>query len=260
MVLNLLARWRGKTAAPAPEPFTAAIAPDSTVYGVGDIHGRLDLLERLLERVEADAAEIGEATAPIVLVGDYVDRGEQSRAVLERLRTLRDAAPDRLICLKGNHEAMMLQFIGGPAHRRTRWMRVGGLQTLASFGVGGVSESSGEAELEDAAKRLADALGDLADWVDALPLTARFGNVHFVHAAADPDLPLDAQEPGTLLWGHGAFAERSRRDGQWVVHGHTVTDAAEARDGRISIDTGAWFSGRLTAVRLRPGEAEFLST
>lgn len=259
MVLGLISRLAGRQPATKPS-FDAPISPNRVVYAVGDVHGRLDLLDRLLDRIEADREAVGATDAPLVFVGDYVDRGEASREVLERLRTLSAGASD-VRCLLGNHEAMMLEFVDGAPERRARWLRAGGLQTLASFGVGGVTETAEPEAMEMAANRLAEAAGpELLAWIRDLPTREEFGNVHIVHAGADPDLPMAAQSERTLIWGHPRFAETPRSDGQWVVHGHTVTDVAEASGGRVAIDTGAWFSGRLTAVRLRQNEAVFLTT
>jgi serine/threonine protein phosphatase 1 len=216
-------------------------------------HGCDRLLGRLLDRV----AERGPAR--LVFVGDFVDRGEESAAVLVRLHRLAHA--DRsAVFLRGNHEEMMLRFLDDPANRAGRWLRYGGLQTLASFGIGGMSESAGEAEALRARDSLAAALGpELLGWLRALPSRFSSGNLAVVHAGADPALPIAAQDDKVLLWGHPDFARRPRRDGTWVIHGHTVTDIVEPRDGRIGVDTGAFATGRLSAALIGPGKFEVLS-
>ncbi|GEM_PF-141009 len=232
-----------------------AIRPDRLLYAVGDIHGRIDLLERLLPRIEADAD--GRAH-DLVFVGDYVDRGDDSAAVLSRLQQLEDAA--HVTCLSGNHEQMLLGFLDDPAKNGRRWLRNGGLQTLASFGVGGVHETAAPEQMEKASRALKDALGPLQAWLRARPLSFASGNVLVVHAGVDPDRPLDAQEDKTLLWGHPKFLSSVRTDGHWVVHGHTIHDAAAAVDGRIAVDTGAYATGRLTAAAIGETELTFLDT
>jgi serine/threonine protein phosphatase 1 len=165
-----------------------------------------------------------------------------------------------VIGLMGNHERMMLDFLGSPADGAGRWLRNGGLQTLASFGVGGITDQLTPDEAHGAANQLRDAMGaDLIDWLAGLDLQYATGNIHFVHAAADPEQPMAAQEPRTLLWGHPAFSAKPRTDGQFVVHGHTVVDAPDVTAGRVAVDTGAWFTGRLTAARIAPGEIGFVT-
>lgn len=232
--------------------------PDRATYAVGDIHGRSDLLNRMIDLIHADA---GSTEAAVVFLGDYVDRGEQSAEVLRRLMALSQAEPGRITCLMGNHERMMLDFIDQGDAGASRWLRVGGLQTLASFGIGGVSETAPPDAIADAALRLCEALGpDLLDWVRRLPLSTRSGNVHFVHAGADPALGMEDQAPRTLLWGGAGTTGVPRRDGQWVVHGHIIVDAPFAERGYVNVDTGAWYTGRLTAACLDHGDIRFLST
>ncbi|MGS4944819.1 metallophosphoesterase [Meridianimarinicoccus sp. RP-17] len=235
--------------------FDAQPEPDAKVLAVGDIHGRDDLLARLLDRIAADDPGV-----PLVFLGDYVDRGEHSAAVLRRVAGLADQWSGPVIALMGNHERMMLDFIDTPEDSAGRWLRNGGLQTLASFSVGCITDQPTPDDARDAADRLRGAMGgDLIAWLGGLPLQHASGNVHFVHAAADPSLPMAAQEPRTLLWGHPAFAATPREDGQFVVHGHTVVDAPAVTAGRVAVDTGAWFTGRLTAARIAPGEIGFMS-
>lgn len=253
----MFAKLFRRRADPKPDlpSFDASPAPTGPVIAIGDIHGRVDLMDRLLDQIAAD-----DPGTPLVFLGDYVDRGEQSAAVLRRLSGLADNWSAPVVCLMGNHERMMIDFLDTPETSAARWMRSGGLQSLASFAVGGMTEHPGPADARDAADRLRDAMGDdLVAWLTGLQLQHASGNVHFVHAAADPALPMSVQEPRTLLWGHPAFAGTPRQDGQFVVHGHTVVDAPELVAGRVGIDTGAWFTGRLTAARIAPGEIGFVT-
>jgi len=233
-------------------------APERPLFVVGDIHGRADLLSRLLQRIEPDRAEF---SGQLVFAGDYVDRGARSRDVLLRLHDLSLGTPGDVVCLCGNHERMMLDFIDDPSGAGQRWLRNGGVQTLASFSVEDMTEASPPQAITEAASRLAAALGpDLLAWLRGLPLHLESGNVHVVHAGADPAVSMSAQDPQTLIWGHGKFASVDRSDGQWVAHGHTIVDEPAAMRGRISVDTGAWFSERLTAARIAAGEVRFIST
>ncbi|MFK7944590.1 MAG: metallophosphoesterase [Paracoccaceae bacterium] len=238
-----------------------AIAPERTVYVIGDVHGRDDLLVRLLEKIEADAAKVPADPPVIILVGDYVDRGEDSAAVLRRVFALDNASED-VICLLGNHECMLLDFIDAASDTGGRWLRHGGLQTLGSFGIGGVTDTSPAAALEEAAAALAIAMGDdLVAWLRNRPLDWQSGNLVVTHAALDPELPVDSQPDRFKLWGHPEFMQRGGPPGLWVAHGHVIVDLPEARKGRISVDTGAVFTGKLTAAVLRPGgEPEFIQT
>jgi serine/threonine protein phosphatase 1 len=222
--------------------------PDRRVYVVGDIHGQKRLLDRLLDIIAQDR---GSEDAHLVFVGDMVDRGEQSRQVLETLKALNDAGT--AVCLMGNHERMMLDFIDDPATFGRRWLRNGGLQTLGSFGIGGCTDSSGADQLTVAAKSLMSKLGpDMENWLRSLPLTWQNNNLWVVHAAAHPEVPMQEQDEKVLLWGSSRFFQSGRPDEDWVVHGHTVVDHPTVQSGRVSVDTGAYFSGRLTAAVIDP--------
>ncbi len=204
------------------------------VQVVGDLHGCADLLEALLLRLDM--------RHPSVFVGDYIDRGPDSRAVLNRLRQL-DELPN-VTCLMGNHEAMMLDFLRSPEAAGPLWLRAGGEATLRAYGV--------EVDTQDwvsMGQGLARALGrDMILWLRARPLSTRLGNLAVVHAGADPLRPIESQPADILLWGHPRFRRRMRRDGLWVVHGHVITDSIRAERGRIGVDTGAYRTGRLSAA------------
>ena len=227
-------RWPWKRRPDVPPSVTRP------VWAVGDIHGRLDALKALLGRL-AD----GFAAAPdgaLVFLGDYVDRGPDAAAVLRRLQAMAAGdAPVETICLMGNHERMMLDAMDAPEARGPTWLRGGGAATCASFG------TSDPAGLRAALPR------GLEDWLRGLPRMWQDGDLVCVHAALDPHGSLRAQDEDALIWGHPAFGRVRRRDGLWVAHGHTIVDAPRARAGRISVDTGAWRTGRLTAAHIPPG-------
>jgi len=243
-------------AAPFPLP-----APDRPLCVIGDVHGRADLLASLVAQIEAHPIA-GAPECDVIFVGDYIDRGEDSQAVLKQVQHLAQSR-ESWHALQGNHEVMMTEFLEDPGTNGRRWLRFGGLQTLASFGVGGVGETSDQDTLSEAAAALRAALPqDMEDWLHALPLQWQSGNVHVVHAAADPELPMSLQPHKTLVWGSSSFANTPRSDGQWVVYGHTITDTPGAdAQGRIAVDTGAYYSGRLTAALILPdGNIELLQT
>lgn len=245
--------FKSRKSPEASPPFDAALAPDERLAIIGDIHGTDGLVAALLDTIAA------REPARLVFVGDYVDRGEHSAQVLQRLYALSKSSPDSVFLI-GNHEAMMLAFLDDPETVAKRWLRYGGLQTLASFGIGDISENPSPAQSLAARNALAKALGpDLLDWLRNLPMRFQSGNVAVVHAGADPALPIDAQNAETLLWGHPDFEARPRGDGIWVVHGHTIKASVTRDNGRIGTDTGAYANGRLSAALIGPNAFEPLS-
>ena len=238
----MIRSWMQKRAAP-PAQFEPT-APVQPFIAVGDVHGRADLLEKLLQNVP---------DVPLIFVGDYVDRGDNSADVLRILQGRTD-----ITCIAGNHEHMMLKFLRSPEADGPRWLRYGGLQTLASFGVRGIAESTTGRDLLRARNELADRMGEeLITWVNDLPASVTAGNVTVVHAGADPALPIDAQKRRVLQWGHREFRKTPRQDGMWIVHGHTIVDEAHVENGRIAVDTGAYATGRLSAAFIGNGEVLF---
>jgi serine/threonine protein phosphatase 1 len=236
--------------------------PEVPVYVVGDIHGRSDLLDRMLGLIDDDIHDRGVAeTARVVVAGDVIDRGPQTKAVVDTLFELTRLMPRRVTVLLGNHERMMLDFLERPEGPALGWLRHGGLETLLSYGIGGIGPAPSPDRAGEAAARLAEALTpEVLGWLSRLPLQDRSGNVGFVHAGANPFSPFDLQAPDDLVWGHPAFLEQPRRDGLWIAYGHTIVEQPHARDGRIAVDTGAWSSDRLTAAAIWRGEVRFLQT
>jgi serine/threonine protein phosphatase 1 len=232
------------------------IAEGTRLYAVGDIHGRLDLLSELERRIADDAAASGAARNAIVYLGDYIDRGDQSREVVDRLIDQPLPGFERALLL-GNHEDSMLQFLVdvqiGPA-----WLGFGGAATLLSYGV---RPPSSDRDLVRAQEELRAKLPErhLA-FLRGLQLYHVEGDYYFVHAGVRPGVKLDDQRPSDLLWIRDEFL-RSRRDfGKIVVHGHTITEAPEIRRNRIGIDTGAFASGTLTSLVLQGESWSFLQT
>lgn len=258
MLARLKALFSAKRPSPEVDIVAAEPAPDNTLVVIPDLHGSLDLLESGLSRIKE---RLGGApdTAILVFLGDYIDRGEASAQVLERVFEMQRAAPDTTICLMGNHEKMMLDFIDAPAERGPRWLRNGGLQTLASFRIGGVREGSSAEDMQQARDKLVAAMpAGLIDWLRALPLIYQSGNINCVHAAVDPNTAPQEQSEKTMLWGHKDFLRVSRRDKQLVVHGHTVVERAGLRGTNISLDTGAYHTGVLSIGVISEGKIEVL--
>lgn len=233
------------------------VQPERPFVAIGDVHGRADLLYEI-DRLISERCP----NWPVVFLGDYVDRGEKSREALELLISISADHKPPVTCLLGNHERMLLDFLERPEKSGPRWLRNGGLQTLASFGLAPPRrEGTGAEAFEELRSRLADAMGeDMIGWLRARPLTWNSGNVWAVHAAADPGIPMTAQTECTLLWGHPEFNERPRTDGQWVVHGHTIVETPRAHGGRIAVDTGAYATGCLSAALITPDGVTFLQT
>lgn len=243
---NFLSRVFGKKSVPSPAPALdlLPLAVDRPIAAVGDIHGCAVLVERLIIKIKAERPD-----AHLLFVGDYIDRGEASARVIEMLMGMPEAT-----CLMGNHERMCLDFLDNPEERGARWLRNGGLQTVASYGISG-----SQLELTKMRDALALAMGDTQiNWMMQRPLYAKFGNLYAIHAGADPSLPIEEQGEKPLIWGHPQFRRQQRDDGHWVVHGHTIVDQPVIDQGRVSIDTGAYASGALTAAIFTNSDVVFV--
>ena len=223
-----------------------AMAPDlapQLVYAVGDIHGMDDLLADMIVTIEADAAAWG-LPATIIFLGDLVNRGSKTRQVIERLMSGPRRADHRWIVLRGNHEQVMLDAVTHDM-RFKRWLRMGGRAALESYG------GTRKDETPEGACRLIDP-AHLA-FLAGLPLIHVEGSYLFVHAGVHPGLPLDRQDAETLLTIRGRFLNEPHRLPYTVIHGHTPTNGAPLiGPGRIGVDTGAYFTGVLTAIAIGP--------
>lgn len=251
--------WRRKTVAPQAD-MTAAMAPPQPArrtYAIGDIHGCLDKLYALLALIEED---LHSGVADIVFLGDYVDRGDDSKGVLTLLRQLQTDSPNDVHCLLGNHDRMLLNFIEDPAGHM-RWLGWGGQETLASFGVFLDTEGSLIDRMARLGEETREAVGpDLLQWLAARPLWWRSGSLIAVHAMTDPALPMEQQTEEFLLWERPRSDQRPREDGAWVVHGHTIVTEPDVRSGHVAIDTGAFSGGPLTAAVFDGTAPRFLAT
>ena len=223
-----------------------SIPDGQRVYAVGDIHGRLDLFEALVAAIEADDAARAPAETLIVLLGDLVDRGDDSRGVIEFARDLQRRRPVRI--LAGNHEEMFLRSLSDIETFR-HFIRHGGRETLLSYGINhGQFQAASMEEAQQLASEAvpADHLAFLESFEDMIQL----GDYLFVHAGIDPRLPIEEQKAHDLRWIREPFLSHPEPHGPVVVHGHTICDAPEDCGNRIGIDTGAFMTGRLTALVL----------
>lgn len=222
-------------------------SPNRLTYLIGDIHGTYALLEPLLTQIEADR---GDTPADLVVIGDMIDRGPDSATVLATLQGLSGA-----VCLKGNHEDMAMNFLDAPRDAGPRWIRNGGEETLASFGITDIHTT----RLEDLAQAFSEALGSLEPWLRSLPLSWQSGNLVAAHSGLDPKRSLARQKHDAMIWGRSKFLEVARKDDLWVAHGHWPAESPSCADGRLSIDTGAGRGGSLTAARIDAQGVSYLS-
>ena len=233
-----------------------AVPPGERIYTIGDIHGRLDLLNDLLERIEKDDAARDVAKTTLVFLGDLVDRGPDSRGVVERVMQLKRKDPS-IVLLKGNHEEIMINAYRGDKAVAALFNRVGGRATLLSYGIS--EEAYDSASLSELIELIRSHvpkdhiafLDNFGDWHAA-------GDYLFVHAGIRPGVELEKQAVSDLRWIRREFLSYEGDHGKMVVHGHTITEQVDERPNRIGIDTGAFFSGRLSALCLEGGMRTYL--
>jgi serine/threonine protein phosphatase 1 len=238
----------------------ARVPPGVCVYAVGDIHGRVDLLAALHRLIVEDASHLTPGTDKLVVyVGDYVDRGLESRQVIDLLLD-RPLPEFSAVHLLGNHDAWLLSFLVD-AQVGPTWLRYGGDATLHSYGVS-VGLQRDDARLHDKlqAELRARVPRRHVDFLQSLQLNYETGDFLFVHAGVRPTLPLDRQTAEDLLWIREPFLSWRRDLDKVVVHGHTVGADPIVRNNRIGIDTGACWTGCLTCLVLEEGDYRFLST
>lgn len=227
------------------------------IYAIGDVHGRADLLDRLLSRINAHRTAYP-ATRPVVLlIGDYIDRGPASRQVLDLL--INRANGQEMIFLRGNHDVFVRRFLEDPATLRD-WSKIGGLETLMSYGLK-PSLNPGT----DAQKELAVALNAVLPeshrrFLATLPSSFTCGGYFFAHAGVRPGIPLAQQSDEDLLWIRDEFLLYEDRFERIVVHGHTPVREIDIRSNRINIDTGAYATGRLSCLILEGNRVEPLES
>ena len=238
-----------------PEP--PALPEGRRVYAVGDVHGRLDLLETLLARLEADNAARGAADTDVILLGDLIDRGPDSARVVERAMTSLGWA--RLLTLRGNHEDAMLAALDGDRDMCRLWLRNGGKEALASWGVPDTVIADGTlGEVTEAARRAVPP--HQFAFLSRAPHSMRIGSYYFVHAGVRPGVGLDDQRSSDTLWIRDEFLRSTADHGAVIVHGHSIALEVEERPNRIGVDTGAYATGKLTALGLEGTERWLIQT
>ena len=237
--------------------FPDARGPDNTlVYAIGDVHGRLDLLAEMHARIAAEIMRLRPPDWRIVHLGDYVDRGPDSRGVLEFL-VRQTAADGRVVSLAGNHDIGFLDFLARPDPDGL-FALYGGVQTAASYGI-----TLDRADLRGfpaGCRALRAAVpASHTDFLRALKFSVTLGDFFFCHAGIRPGVALEAQDPQDLIWIRGDFHRHQELHPKVVVHGHTPVAEPEICANRVNVDTGAFASGRLTALVVDRQEKRLLT-
>lgn len=237
---------------------TGEIPAGTRIYAVGDIHGRLDLLDDLLAQIERDNAARAPADSQIIFLGDLVDRGPQSAQVIQRLLDLSQRT-DKVRFLLGNHEEVFLKALKGEKGAMQFFVRIGGKATVLSYGVSEAEyQACDYAELAQMLRARVPAahIAFLERFEDLIEI----GDFAFVHAGIRPDLPLAEQKPATLRWIRDEFIDHRGPFEKIIVHGHTITENVDEQKWRIGIDTGAFDTGKLTAMGFESADRWTLQT
>jgi serine/threonine protein phosphatase 1 len=239
-----------------PRPFRAPAG--ERFYAIGDIHGRLDLLDALLRQIDEDDRTRPPAKTKLVILGDLMDRGMESRGVIERMMQL-DQASDNIIFIFGNHEELMIRAWEGERNIMATFNRAGGRETLLSYGI---SREQYEAwDLGEIMHALQEAVPvDHIRFLKGFRNYYKAGDYLFVHAGIRPGIDLEDQTSEDMRWIRGGFLDSDEDLGMMVIHGHSITKEVDERPNRIGIDTGAFNSGILTAIGIEGSTRWFLST
>lgn len=238
----------------------ARVPDGEVIYAIGDIHGRDDLLAGLhatiAEELSAETPQAREAT--VIYLGDYVDRGRDSRAVIDRL--LDNPVPGaKSVFLKGNHEDAMLRFLAGQESGES-WLTIGGGATARSYGVSLKSPNGGAVPPGSIRAQLAAAIPERhLQFLKSLTLTHEAGDYLFVHAGVRPGLPFEDQSPRDLLWIRSEFLTSKLNHGKIVVHGHSSGGNTVVKRNRICVDTAAYATDCLSCVVLEGKKRRFIS-
>jgi len=247
MLRNLVTRFRASS---TPKP---SIAEGRRLYVVGDIHGRLDLLDQLLTIIDTDDSAREATETHLIFLGDLIDRGPHSAQVVERLRQLAAAAPGATRFLLGNHEEVFLAAVAGNEEAFRFFIRIGGRETVLSYGV-----SEEEYRQLDYPELLAAFRAkvppDHVDFIQGFENLILDGDYAFVHAGIRPNVPLVEQREKDLRWIREEFLSARTPHEKVIVHGHTISTEPELLPHRIGLDTGAYVSGTLTAMGFEGSE------
>lgn len=232
--------------AQVPQRACPAVAAGERVYAIGDIHGRLDLFMQMIRAIEDDDAARGEGRTTVILLGDLIDRGPDSAGVISAARDWQRRRNVRIIA--GNHEEMLLLALEREDVLRS-FLKHGGRETVLSYPVDPEAYAAADFAGVQALMRRAIPAADL-DFIRGFENAITIGDYLFVHAGIAPEVPIGQQREGDLRWIREPFLSYAGDHGYMVVHGHTITDQPQLRPNRIGIDTGAFASGRLTALGL----------
>lgn len=255
MIAGLWKRLTGASSSPAQVSRKYRILDGEIVYAVGDIHGRLDLLEQAIDAIGRSATKFPAASKRrIVFLGDYVDRGPDSAGTIEYLLNHRFAefAPT---FLRGNHEQAMLDFLDA-ASPNPAWLNFGGVAALASYGIA-AADRSVESIRDEMRDRVPSAH---IDFLRRTEMSKSIGDYLFVHAGIRPGIAIERQIPQDFMWIREPFLSENKPFDFRVVHGHTITEYPDIRPNRIGIDTGAYASGVLTVLALWDDKLDFIQT
>jgi serine/threonine protein phosphatase 1 len=238
----------------ATKPSTQA---GERIYAIGDVHGRFDLLARLLQKIEDHHAALPvPQQTHVVILGDMIDRGPGTSAVLNHLYNAQKQNSD-IIVLLGNHEDLMLRALAKQPGLLRAWLRIGGDETLRSYGIEPPSSTDISVDFVDTILRIIPS--DIRNWLSSLPVSARSGDYFFCHAGLRPGVPLKRQTRADMLWIRDEFLNSNSSHGVVVVHGHSIETDVEIRSNRIGLDSGAYRTGTLTAIYLEGTNRELIN-
>jgi serine/threonine protein phosphatase 1 len=239
------------------QPISCSVPEGVRVYAIGDIHGRLDLLDRLLTMIDDDDRARGPARSELIFLGDLVDRGPDSVGVIERLMALRETG--RVRYLMGNHEEVFLRAVDGDLRALRFLVRIGGRETLLSYGIS--EEDYRRLDFDELLALLQQKVPQThIAFLSVFETMIEVGDYLFVHAGLKPGVAVEDQKTSDLCWIREDFLSHRESFGKMVVHGHSITEDIDEQPNRIGIDTGAFASGRLTAIGLEGDQRWYLST
>ncbi|NBX73652.1 MAG: serine/threonine protein phosphatase [Alphaproteobacteria bacterium] len=243
-----------------PAAAVKASVGDAAVYAVGDVHGRHDLLNVLLKKIADHAGAGPQRPWQLVFLGDYIDRGFESRQVIDAC--LKNMPPlFQVVFLRGNHEESMMKFLEGDDDVGANWLHFGGRETLYSYGVELRLQPQTPHEWHELRLQFAEKVpADHIKFLQQTQLMHCVADYAFVHAGIKPGVPLSAQQPRDLMWIRGEFLRATQPHEKIIVHGHTIAREPEILPNRIGIDTGAFATGRLTCLYLHQDVLEIIST
>lgn len=234
------------------------VEPDVRIYAIGDIHGRADLLENLIKRIEADDAVRPNAATSLIFLGDLIDRGPDSRHVVERIMAMCAASP-QCICLQGNHEQLLIKAWDGDRTVLPTFHRAGARATMLSYGVD--PDEYDRWDFDELQRQIRTHIPEAhAEFLRTLPPYHQNGDYLFVHAGIRPGVSIPEQRSDDMKWIREEFIASQHDHGVMVVHGHSIRPQVDIRPNRIGIDTGAYKSDVLTAIGIEADQCWFLST